>query len=206
MTRVLIVDDHPVVRDGLAAVLTGQSDIDVSESVGSAEAMLEALGKGASDIVLLDLALPGLSGMEGLARAVRAFPTVPVVIFSAHDDEEAMVEAVRSGARGYLVKGAAAADIVRAVRTVAGGGSFFETRAASALAAALRSKRAPDALTRREREVIRLVGEGCSNKQIATRLGIAERTAKFHVQQIMAKLGAEKRAQAVALAARRRIV
>ena len=206
MTSVLIVDDHPVVRDGLASVLGAQAEMRVGGSVGSAEAMLEALAAGGVDVVLLDLALPGMSGMEALARVSRAFPTLPVIVFSAHDDEDAMVEAVRSGARGYVVKGAPAAEIVGAVRTVAGGGSYFEARAAGALAAAVRTKRAPDALTRREREVIRLVGEGCSNKQIAARLGISERTAKFHVQQIMTKLGAENRAQAVALAARRRIV
>ncbi len=205
MIRVLIVDDHPVVRDGVAAVLAAHDDMVVSGSVGSAEAMFEALGRVTPDVVLLDLALPGIGGLEAVARIGRS-QGPPVIVFSAHDDDEAMVEAIRSGAKGYVVKGAPAAEITAAIRSAATGGSYFQGAAADALAAAVRGGRPPDVLTPREREVIRLVGEGLSNKQIAKRLGIAERTAKFHVQQIMGKLGAENRAQAVALATRRHLL
>jgi len=202
MIRLIIVDDHPIVRDGIASVLEAETDIVVAASVGSAEDMLAAVARDRPDAILLDLALPGMDGVEAIAR-LRQVGAPPVVIFSAHEDAEAMIEAVRAGARGYVIKGAPGSEIVSAIREVASGGSYFRGAAANAIAREVRSPRDPDGLTPREREVIRLVGEGLSNKQIAQRLGIAERTAKFHVRQIMSKLGADNRAQAVALATRR---
>jgi len=206
MIRVFIVDDHPVVRDGIAAVLNAEPDVEAVGTADSAEEMLDAIERVRPDVVLLDLALPGMSGVEAAARLNRLAPRVPVVVFSAHDDDDAIVAAVGAGARGYVVKGAPGAEIVRAVREVHAGGSYFQGPAAAAVAAAVRNPRASDGLTAREREVIRLVGDGLSNKQIASALGITERTAKFHVRQIMSKLGAENRAQAVALATRRRLM
>jgi DNA-binding NarL/FixJ family response regulator len=206
MIRALIVDDHPIVRDGIAAVLNAEADITTVGAVDSAEALFSDVERERPDVVLLDLALPGMGGVEAIARLARVAPEVRVVVFSAHDDEDAIVAAVRAGARGYVVKGAPGAEIVRAVREVTGGNSYFRGVAADAVAAELRRPRASNGLTPREREVIRLVGEGLSNKQIASRLGITERTAKFHVRQIMSKLGAENRAQAVALATRRRLL
>lgn len=205
MIRVIIVDDHPIVRDGIASVLETEADIVVGASVGSAEEMLAAVARDRPDAILLDLALPGIGGIEAIAR-LRQAGAPPVVIFSAHEDAEAMVEAVRAGARGYVVKGAPGGEIIAAIREVAAGGSYFRGAAANAIAREVRSPHDPDGLTPREREVIRLVSEGLSNKQIAQRLGIAERTAKFHVRQIMSKLGADNRAQAVALATRRRLL
>lgn len=206
MIRVLIVDDHPIVREGVASVLEAEADIRVSGAVGSAEAMVEAIEIDRPDVVLLDLALPGASGLEAIGRLRQARASLPVVIFSAHDDRESMVGAVRAGARGYVVKGAPGDEIVAAIREVGAGGSYFRGAPAAAIAEEVRRPREADGLTPREREVIRLVGDGLSNKQIAQRLGIAERTAKFHVRQIMAKLGADNRAQAVALATRRRLM
>lgn len=205
MIRVVIVDDHPIVRDGVAVVLETEADIAVGASVGSAEEMLEAVAQERPDAILLDLALPGMGGVEAISR-LRQIGGPPVVIFSADEDPDAMVEAVRAGARGYVVKGAPGAEIIAAIREVATGGSYLRGAAANAIAREVRSPREADGLTPREREVIRLVGEGLSNKQIAQRLGIAERTAKFHVRQIMSKLGADNRAQAVALATRRRLM
>jgi DNA-binding NarL/FixJ family response regulator len=206
MIRVFIVDDHPVVREGIAAVLNAEADVETVGMADSAEVMLDAIERVKPDVVLLDLALPGMSGVEATARLGRLAPRVPVVVFSAHDDDDAIVAAVGAGARGYVVKGAPGAEIVRAVREVHGGKPYFQGAAAAAVAAAVRRPRAADGLTAREREVIRLVGDGMSNKQIASTLGITERTAKFHVRQIMSKLGAENRAQAVALATRRRLM
>jgi DNA-binding NarL/FixJ family response regulator len=206
MIRVFIVDDHPVVREGIAAVLNAEPDVETVGMAESAEVMLDSVERVRPDVVLLDLALPGMGGVEATARLNRLVPRVPVVVFSAHDDDEAIIAAVSAGARGYVVKGAAGAEIVRAVREVHGGNPYFQGAAAAAVAAAVRRPRASDGLTAREREVIRLVGDGLSNKQIASTLGITERTAKFHVRQIMSKLGAENRAQAVALATRRRLM
>jgi DNA-binding NarL/FixJ family response regulator len=206
MIRVFIVDDHPVVRDGIASVLNAEPDIETVGMADSAEVMLDTVEQVRPDVVLLDLALPGMSGVEATARLARLAPRVPVVVFSAHDDDDAIVAAVGAGARGYVVKGAPGAEIVRAVREVHSGNPYFQGAAAAAVAAAVRNPRASDGLTAREREVIRLVGDGMSNKQIASTLGITERTAKFHVRQIMSKLGADNRAQAVALATRRRLL
>jgi DNA-binding NarL/FixJ family response regulator len=204
--RVLIVDDHPIVREGVAAVLEAEEDMSVSGAVGSAEELYGAIERDRPDVVLLDLALPGAGGLEAIGRLRNSRSSPPVVIFSAHDEPDAMVSAVRAGARGYVVKGSPGEEIVAAIREVGAGGSYFRGAPASAIAEEVRRPREPDGLTPREREVIRLVGDGLSNKQIAQRLGIAERTAKFHVRQIMSKLGADNRAQAVALATRRHLL
>jgi DNA-binding NarL/FixJ family response regulator len=206
MIRVFVVDDHPIVREGVASVLNAEADIRAVGLAASAEEMLAQVVAAQADVVLLDLALPGMDGVESIARLARLAPEIPVIVFSAHDDDDSILAAVRAGARGYVVKGAPGAEIVRAVREVQRGDSSFHGPAANAVAAQLRRPRTPDGLTPREREVIRLVSDGLSNKQIAGRLAITERTAKFHVRQIMGKLGAENRAQAVALATRRRLL
>ena len=206
MIRIYIVDDHPVVRDGIAAVLNAEADMQTCGTSDSVEGLFAQIDGARPDVVLLDLALPGMTGIEAIARLARTMPALPVVVFSAHDDEDAILSAVRAGARGYVVKGAPGAEIVRAIRDVSAGGSYFHGPAAAVVAAEVRRPRAADGLTPREREVIRLVGDGLSNKQIAGRLGITERTAKFHVRQIMSKLGADNRAQAVALATRKRLL
>jgi DNA-binding NarL/FixJ family response regulator len=174
VTRVIIVDDHPVVREGLAAALGSM----VVGAFGSAE---EALAAGRrADVVILDLQLPGLSGIE----AIRRF-SAPVLVLTAYADE--VDEALAAGARGYLLKGAPLDDIEKAIAAVARGETFLDPRV----------RKSP--LTRREREVLRLIAAGESNKRIAAALRISERTVKFHVTSIFNKLGAENRAQAVAL-------
>lgn len=206
MIKVFVVDDHPVVRGGVIAVLEDANDIKIVGAAGSAEDMLASVGESNPDVVLLDLALPGMSGIEAVGRLGRRFPESRVVVFSARDDDVAILEAMRAGARGYVVKGAPGDEIARAIREVHAGNTHLHGPAAGAIARELRSPRPADALTPREREVLRLVSEGMQNKQIAKSLGIAERTAKYHIRQIMTKLGADNRAQAVALATRRRLL
>ena len=206
MITVFVVDDHPVVRGGVIAVLEGETDIRVVGSASSAEELFTMIGTSNPDVVLLDLALPGMSGIEAVGRLARRYPSSRVVVFSARDDDAAILEAMRAGARGYVVKGEPGDEIVRAIREVHAGNTHLHGPAASVVARELRNPRPADALTNREREVLRLVSEGMQNKQIAKSLGIAERTAKYHVRQIMTKLGADNRAQAVALATRRRLL
>jgi NarL family two-component system response regulator LiaR len=194
VTRIAVVDDHPVVREGLVAALDGKGGLEVAGVFSSAE---EALAAGRRvDVILLDLELPGMNGLQAIGRLSE---TAAVLVLTAYGEE--VEEAIRAGAKGYLLKGASLDEIERAIATLAGGGSYIDPRLASRLVAPTSQR-----LSDREREVLRLVARGQSNKQIATKLRITERTAKFHVTAILNKLGAENRAQAVAIAAERRLI
>jgi DNA-binding NarL/FixJ family response regulator len=191
--NIIIVDDHPVVREGLAAALA--SRFTIAGSFGSAEELLGA--RVDADVVLLDLELPGMSGVEAIPKIGK-----PVLVLTAYANDEQIDAVLRAGARGYLLKGAALEEIERAIRAVAGGQTYLDPKVASRVVALSAAPR----LSEREREVLRLVAMGRSNKEIAVALHIAERTVKFHVTSIFNKLGAENRAQAVAIAAERGLV
>jgi DNA-binding NarL/FixJ family response regulator len=202
MIRVLIVDDHPIVREGVTAVLERERDIDV---VGAAETIDEGLRLASTlhpDVVLLDLKLPDahtVDGVTSFARAIRG-----IVVFTAHDADADVFEAIRGGARGYLLKGSPAAEIAQAIREVHAGESYLSPRIAAKLVKGVSQPRGRTGpLSGRERGVLRLVAAGLSNRQIAQTLSISERTVKFHVAAVFNKLGAENRAQAVAIAAER---
>ncbi|HEY3056719.1 MAG TPA: response regulator transcription factor [Thermoanaerobaculia bacterium] len=193
MTKIVIVDDHPVVREGLVAALDRKNGIDVVGVFGSAE---EALGTRVNaDVIILDLELPGLGGLDAIGRF-----NAPVLVLTAYGTDEDIDRALEGGAKGYLLKGAPLDDIERAIAAVARGDAYLDPRVTT------RVIRPRQRLTKREREVLRLVSEGKSNKEIAKKLRIAERTAKFHVTSIFNKLGAENRAQAVAIAAERHLI
>ena len=193
MTKIVIVDDHPVVREGLVAALDRKNGIEVTGVFGSAE---EALASRIdADVVILDLELPGLSGLDAIERF-----SAPVLVLTAYGNDDDIDRALESGAKGYLLKGAPLDDIERAIADVARGDSYLDPRVTA------RIMRPRQRLTAREREVLRLVSTGNSNKEIAKKLRISERTAKFHVTSIFNKLGAENRAQAVAIAAERHLI
>jgi DNA-binding NarL/FixJ family response regulator len=195
MIRIVVVDDHPVVREGLVAALARRDDFTIAASFGSAEELLAA--RFSADVILLDLELPGLSGIDVLPRL-----TVPALVLTAYASDEQIDAVLRAGARGYLLKGAALEEIERAIRTVARGEMYLDSRIASRVAALAHAPR----LSPRERDVLRLVVEGNSNKEIAAALKVAERTVKFHMTSIFNKLGAENRAQAVSIAHQRGII
>ena len=203
MIRILIVDDHPVVREGLMAVLEGIPDIRVVGTAQSAEEALAAIKTVRPDIVLLDLELPGMSGIDEIPRLIAGGDHVRVIVLTAYDTEERVLGAIRAGAGGYLLKGAAAAEIVHAIRAVREGGSYLTPRVATQVMAQVVSRGRSGVLSEREREVLRLIAQGQSNKQIGRQLSITERTVKFHVTSIFNKLGTDNRAQAIAVAARR---
>lgn len=203
MIRIVVVDDHPIVRQGLVAALEDEPDFQVVGGAGSAEEALALIPRVMPEVLLLDLELPGLSGIEAIPKVLASNPDVRVLVFTAYDSDERVLGAIRSGAKGYLLKGASTADIARAVRAVARGESYLEPRVATALVSAVHAPRTSSALTVREREVLRLIAEGLPGKQIARTLGISERTVKFHTAALFRKLGADNRAQAVALAAQR---
>jgi len=195
LMRLVIVDDHPVVREGLAAALSKRGDFTIAAAFGSAEELLRA--RVDADVVLLDLELPGMSGIDAIPHI-----GVPVLVLTAYANDEQIDAVLRAGARGYLLKGAALEEIERAIHAIANGQTWVDPRVASRLVALSAAPR----LSAREREVLRLVAAGRSNKEIAGQLHIAERTVKFHVTAIFNKLGAENRAQAVAIAAERGLV
>jgi DNA-binding NarL/FixJ family response regulator len=202
MIRVLIIDDHPIVRQGVIAVLQPERDIDV---VGEADTI--AAGRRLAvhlrpDIILLDLRLPDVQTADTVASFARE--TQGIVVFTAYDADDDVFRAIRGGARGYLLKGSPAADIVRAIRQVHAGESYLSPRITAKLVKGVAQPRGQSGLlSNRERGVLRLIAAGLSNRQIAKTLSISERTVKFHVTAVFNKLGAENRAQAVALAAER---
>ena len=193
MTRVAIVDDHPVVREGLVAALDGKGGIEVAGVFGSAEEALAS--RMSAEVVILDLELPGLPGLDAIARF-----DAPVLVLTAYAADEDIDRALAAGAKGYLLKGAPLDDIERAIAAVARGESVLDPRITARVLAPRQR------LTPREREVLRLLAAGKSNKEIGAALRISERTAKFHVTAILNKLGAENRAQAVAVAKERHLI
>ena len=202
MISVLIVEDHPIVREGVTSVLKREADIDV---VGAADSIGEGLRLAATlhpDVILLDLKLPDAGARDGVASFAAEHRGI--VVFTAYDTDDDVFRAIRGGARGYLLKGAPAAEIARAIRQVHAGESFLSPRIAAKLVKGVTLPPGRSGLlSARELGVLRLVAAGLSNRQIAETLTISERTVKFHVTAIFNKLGADNRAQAVAIAAER---
>ncbi|HJQ44624.1 MAG TPA: response regulator transcription factor [Jatrophihabitantaceae bacterium] len=197
MTRVLIVDDHPVFRDGLVGLLATLPDVEIVGSVGTAEDAISHARGSTPDVVLMDLNLPGASGVEGTRQLMEVAPGGAVLIVTMVEDDDSVVAAMRAGARGYVLKGAAAEEISAAIRTVAAGGAVFGAAIANRLLAppARRDTAEPE-LTPREAEVLALLADGLSNKQIARSLDLSLKTVQNHVSRILDKLQATDRTQA----------
>jgi DNA-binding NarL/FixJ family response regulator len=207
MIRVLIVDDHPVVHDGVTAVLHGSPDIRVVASAETVDEALRAVDRARPDVVLLDIRLPGADGLSAIGALLARSAAARIIVFSAYDFDEYVFGAIRAGARGYLLKGAAGAELATAIRTVHAGQSYLSSSLSAKLVDQVKgTPRGSRLLTKREQGVLRLMAAGLSNKQIAESLAIGERTVKFHVTTILNKLGADNRTQAVALAGRRGIL
>lgn len=206
--RILIVDDHPVVRDGLVAILTTQADFWVVAEAGDGRQALEQLKACHPDVVLLDLEMPGIDGVETLRQMRLLAPQLRVIVFTAFDSDERIVTAVRAGAQGYLLKGAPRQALFAAIRLVHSGDSLLQPLVASdrLLPTAPETAVLAEPLTSRELEVLQEMALGLQNKEIAARLVISERTVKFHVSAILSKLGAGNRTEAVTLAVQQGLV
>jgi two-component system response regulator DevR len=204
--RVLLVDDHEIVRRGLRDLLDGEPGISVVAQAGTVAEALTMASALAPDVAVVDVRLPDGDGVA-LCRSLRALEPPPAcLVLTAFDDERALVEAILAGASGYLLKQVRGQDVVHAVREVAAGRSLLDPVTTARVLERMRRSAEPDVLaelTERERTVLELMGEGLSNKEIGARLFLAEKTVKNYVTSVLAKLGMERRTQAVAWVARR---
>ncbi len=204
--RVLLVDDHEVVRRGLREMLDDEDDIQVVAEAGGVQEAVTRASFAKPDIAVVDVQLPDGNGVE-LCKRLRALPDGPrCLVLTAFDDEEALVGAIMAGASGYLLKQVRGQDLVTAVREVAAGRSLLDPVTTARVLDRMRRPAAPDVLTTltdQERRVLDLIGEGMTNRQIAERLFVAEKTVKNYVTSVLAKLGMERRTQAAAWVARR---
>lgn len=198
--RVLVVDDHAVVRSGLRRVLDAEKDIEtIGEAANAERAVFEAL-EHKPDVVLMDVVMPGKSGIEGMPALLQAVPAARVLILSMQDDPHYVREAFEAGASGYVLKEAADTDVVEAVRAVASGSRYVHPALGAKLVAAEteeRKRAESDPLSEREREVLRLLALGHTNQEIAALLYISVRTAETHRAHIMQKLSLSSRAELV---------
>nr|WP_221473336.1 response regulator transcription factor [Planomonospora venezuelensis] len=201
----MLVDDHAGFRAGLRALLSAVEGVEVADEAASGEQALALVGRAQPDVVLMDLTMPGMGGIAATERLVRDHPHVRVIVLSMSDDDDSVFAAMRAGARGYVLKGARKAELVRSVQAVADGEAIFgpaiAARMAEYFAGRERGGPAPGAalpeLTRREREILGLVAGHLTNPQIAARLGLSQKTVRNHVSAIFTKLQVADRAQAI---------
>jgi DNA-binding NarL/FixJ family response regulator len=203
--RVFLVDDHEVVRRGVAAMLETEDDMTVVGEAGTAEQALSRIPVVLPDVAILDVRLPGGSGVQ-VCREIRSdHPGIACLMLTSFADEDALYDAVMAGAAGYVLKQIHGADLVGAVRTVAAGGSLLDSGSTGAMLERLRGAQAePDPLaelTTQERQILDLIGEGMTNRQIGERLYLAEKTVKNYVSALLAKLDLKRRTQAAVLIA-----
>ena len=206
--RILLADDHPVVRDGLVAILSTQPDFEIVGQAGNGRSAIEQVAAKNPDVVLLDIEMPEMDGVETLRRLRTADPNVRVIMFTAFDTDERIVTAVQAGAQGYLLKGAPRNELFNAIRVVHGGGSLLQPIVAHKLMqqVAQPPELPLEQLTPRELEVLHELALGLQNKEIAAKLVISERTVKFHVSAILGKLNVGNRTEAVTVAAQRGLI
>jgi DNA-binding NarL/FixJ family response regulator len=195
MTKVLLVDDHPLFREGIRALLAVESDIEVVGEAADGKQAIELAQKLSPDIIVMDLVMPGMNGMQAAQQLHDKYPDIKVLILSMYDDDEYVCQILKAGASGYVLKRAASDDLLRAIREVEKGGSALHPSVAAKLikdyvrrAKSTEQRDSGSVLTARESEVLRLVAEGHTNKQVADMLGLGRKTVDTHRTNIMRKL------------------
>ena len=205
--RVLVVDDHPVVRQGLRSFLDTREGIEVVGEASGGEAAVELAVSLKPDVVLMDLVMPGIGGLAAIRRLAAVAPAARVLVLTSFSSDDQVIPAIQAGAAGYLLKDAHPSQVEAAIRTVGRGERLLDPQVAAVVMAEVAQPRSAGAsalsqLTPRETEVLALLGEGLSNKDLAARLFVSEKTVKTHVSSVLAKLGVADRTQAALFAAR----
>jgi DNA-binding NarL/FixJ family response regulator len=201
--RVVVVDDHPLFRDGVVTAFSGEEDLEVVGEAPDVASAIRVVRDVAPDVVLMDLNLPDSSGIEATRTLMAAHPDLRVLVMTMSTDDDAVVAAMRAGARGFVVKGAGRRELVESVRAVAGGGAVFSREVADRLTgyfaglAAVPGREAFPQLSEREREVLELLAAGHDNRGIARRLFLSDKTVRNYVSNLLTKLDVESRSEAV---------
>jgi DNA-binding NarL/FixJ family response regulator len=201
--HILITDDHPLVRSGMRSFLNSVPDIEVvGEASSGEEAVVEAL-KLQPDIILMDIQMPGINGIEAIRQILRDSPHIGMIMVTIYDDDDAVFAAMRAGARGYILKGADQAEVLRAIQAVAKGEALFSPGIAQRLVnyfttlTTVAPRQAFPELTDRERQILNYIGQGLNNQQISDRLSLSPKTVRNHISNIFSKLQVADRAQAI---------
>ena len=206
MIRLLIIDDHEMVREGLKAILTTESDFSIVGDAANAEQAFELIERLRPDVILLDIRLPGTSGIDVCRTVTERYPETAVIILTTFTDESLVAQCIQAGARGFIVKDIERFDLKRSIRAVARGEAAIDSKAAVAVLAQLRrashvsNEPTPEPLSSQQIVILRLVAQGLSGREIATQLYLSENTVKGYVQEILHRLGVKNRTEAVMVA------
>ncbi len=202
----LVADDHAIVREGLRRVLSQPSDMLVVGEASSGEAALELVAKRRPEVVLMDARMPGMGGVAAAARIAQEHPDVRVVMFTAHSEQDLLWEALDAGAQGFVLKDSESGVVVAAIRQVVAGDPYIDERLRPDFLRQFARPRPGGVLSAREREILQMLADGNSNREVSERLVVSVETVKTHVKHILAKLEAEHRTQAVAIGIRQALI